>query len=78
MFRAEFVHAFPFQLGLASAPGSFEGEKGPRVPAVMLWVKNPNAGSSRRGSAVMNLTSITEDGGLIPGLTQWVKDRALL
>ena len=35
------------------------------------------AGSSHCSSAVTNLTSIHEDWGSIPGLTQWVKDLAL-
>ena len=34
-------------------------------------------GSSCCDSAVMNLTHIHEDVGLIPGLTQWVKDLVL-
>ena len=39
--------------------------------------KKVSVGSSRCGSAVMNLTSIHENAGSIPGLAQWVKDLAL-
>ena len=34
--------------------------------------------NSHFGAAEMNPTSIHEDAGLIPGVTQWVKDLALL
>ena len=34
--------------------------------------------SSHQGSVEKNLTSIHEDAGLVPGLTQWVKDPAVL
>ena len=52
----------------------------------LLWVmkntglqrpKNGQFGSSHRGSVVTNPTRIREDTGLIPGITQWVKDKAL-
>ena len=37
-----------------------------------------NVGTSYCGAVETNLTSIHEDVGLIPGLTQWVGDPALL
>ena len=39
-------------------------------PIFKMW-------SSCHGSVVTSLTSIHEDLGLIPGLTQWAKDPAL-
>ena len=45
------------------------------VPAFILKIHIH--GSSRCGSGEMNLTAIHEDTGLIPGLTQQVKDPAL-
>ena len=39
--------------------------------------KKMKCSSSCHGSAEMNLTSIHEDEGSIPGLAQWVKDLVL-
>ena len=49
----------------------------PRVLAVESTERLGEMGSSHRGSVGMNLTSIRENAGLIPGLAQWVKDPAL-
>ena len=42
------------------------------------FTKINSFGSSHRGSAVTNLTSIHEDVGSIPDLAQWLKDPVLL
>ena len=44
----------------------------------MCLSKTQNRGVPIVAQQVLNPTSILEDAGLIPGLTQWVKDPALL
>ena len=47
------------------------------TPEMHLHRKKIGGGSSQCDSAEMNLTSILEDAGWIPGLVQWVKDLVL-
>ena len=46
----------------------------PPSPPRRSLIKELSLGSSHHGAAETNLTSIHEDAGSIPGLTQWVKD----
>ena len=43
-----------------------------------MEVEDEELGNSHLGSAVTNQTSIHEDAGSIPGLTQWVKNQVWL
>ena len=69
--------------GARTQMGQF-GAQALHCPAVLfplcvtlLTSRNEVLGSSRCGSVVTNPTSIHEDMGSFPGLSQWVEDLAL-
>ena len=47
------------------------------LPSWLSRLRTQHCGSSHCGAVETNLTSIHEDAGSIPGLTQWVGDLAL-
>ena len=67
----------PRELGPAAASLLLSTSNSSFYPWLSVHFLKSMFWSSRRGSVEMNLTSILEDAGLIPGLDQWVKDLLL-
>ena len=65
------------ELGWGPALEAGAASLGLSPPNLPPPIKKNGFWSSHYGSEVTNLTSIHEDLGLIPGLTQWVKELAL-
>ena len=57
---------------------SAQADHTPKLPATQPVFKNLSHGVSVVAQWLTNTTKIHEDSGLIPGLTQWIKDLALL
>ena len=78
MYLVVKIRYFPFKIKDKGAVfNTNTGASSQKIKEGKIHFPKKKKKSSLCGSAVMNLASIHEDAGLIPGPTQWVKDLAL-